>query len=255
MERTKMSQAPPVRERVAVVTGAGQGIGRAIAVALAARDVQLVVTDRNEETGTAVARELGAVFLPLDVSDPQAITATATAVVDRFGRVDVLINNAGIAHEDNALDVTDEVWHRVLGVDLTGTFVACREFGRHFVRQRSGSIVNISSIAAFIGSNPEYHVAYDVAKAGVAQLARSLAVEWAPYGVRVNAVAPGRTRTPILDTVGMDDPERMTQWIGQIPMGRLLEAEEIAAAVAFIALDGTAVTGQTLLVDGGQIAQ
>ncbi|WP_329347989.1 SDR family oxidoreductase [Streptomyces sp. NBC_01261] len=242
-------------ERVAVVTGAGQGIGRAIAVALAARGVRVVVTDRNTETGTAVAKEVGGDFLPLDVSDPRAVAGVAGEVVRRFDRVDVLVNNAGIAHEDDALDVTDEIWHRVLDVDLTGTFVACREFGHHFVRQGSGSIVNISSIAAFIGSNPEYHVAYDVAKAGVSQLARSLAVEWAQYGVRVNAVAPGRTRTPILDTVGMDDPQRMTQWIGQIPMGRLLEAEEIAVAVTFVALDATAMTGQTLLVDGGQIAQ
>ncbi|TKA10909.1 SDR family NAD(P)-dependent oxidoreductase [Actinacidiphila oryziradicis] len=242
-------------EKVAVVTGAGQGIGYAIAAALAPRGVRVVVTDRNPETGAAAAKELGCAFLPLDVSDPLAVTATANEVVRRFGHVDILVNNAGIAHEDAALDVTDEVWNRILSVDLTGTFVACREFGRHFVRQRSGSIVNISSIAAFIGSNPEYHVAYDVAKAGVAQMARSLAVEWAQYGVRVNAVAPGRTRTPILDTVGMDDPERMTQWIEQIPMRRLLEADEIASAVAFIALDGSAVTGQTLLVDGGQIAQ
>jgi NAD(P)-dependent dehydrogenase (short-subunit alcohol dehydrogenase family) len=242
-------------DRVAVVTGAGQGIGRAIAVALAARGVRVVVTDRNTETGTAVAKEVGGDFLSLDVSDPRAVAGVAGEVVRRFDRVDVLVNNAGIAHEDDALDVTDEVWHRVLDVDLTGTFVACREFGRHLVRRGSGSIVNISSIAAFIGSNPEYHVAYDVAKAGVSQLARSLAVEWARYGVRVNAVAPGRTRTPILDSVGMDDPRRMTQWIDQIPLGRLLEAEEIAAAVAFVALDATAMTGQTLLVDGGQIAQ
>ncbi|MCX5562585.1 SDR family NAD(P)-dependent oxidoreductase [Streptomyces sp. NBC_00038] len=252
-----MSESQPHRseERVAVVTGAGQGIGYSIAAALAARGVRVVVTDRNPETGAAAAKELGCVFLPLDVSDPLAVTATADEVVRQFGRVDILVNNAGIAHEDDALDVTDEVWNRILSVDLTGTFVACREFGRHFVRRRSGSIVNISSIAAFIGSNPEYHVAYDVAKAGVAQLARSLAVEWAQYGVRVNAVAPGRTRTPILDTVGMDDPERMTQWIEQIPMRRLLEADEIASAVVFVALDGSAVTGQTLLVDGGQIAQ
>jgi NAD(P)-dependent dehydrogenase (short-subunit alcohol dehydrogenase family) len=242
-------------DRVAVVTGAGQGIGRAIAVALAARGVRVVVTDRNTDTGTAVAKEVGGDFLSLDVADPRAVAAVAGEVVRRFDRVDVLVNNAGIAHEDDALDVTDEVWHRVLDVDLTGTFVASREFGRHFVSRGSGSIVNISSIAAFIGTNPEYHVAYDVAKAGVSQLARSLAVEWARYGVRVNAVAPGRTRTPILDTVGMDDPQRMTQWIDQIPMGRLLEAEEIAAAVAFVALDATAMTGQTLLVDGGQIAQ
>ena len=252
-----MSESRPHRsdERVAVVTGAGQGIGYAIAAALAARGVRVVVTDRNQETGAAAAKELGCDFLPLDVSDPAAVAATADEVVRRFGRVDVLVNNAGIAHEDDALDVTDEKWNRVLSVDLTGTFVACREFGRHFVGRRSGSIVNISSIAAFIGSNPEYHVAYDVAKAGVAQLARSLAVEWAQYGVRVNAVAPGRTRTPILDTVGMDDPRRMTQWIEQIPMRRLLEADEIASAVVYVALDGSAVTGQTLLVDGGQIAQ
>ena len=252
-----MTESPlrHTEERVAVVTGAGQGIGRAIAVVLAARGVRVVVTDRNTETGTAVAKEVGGDFLPLDVSDPRAVAGVAGEVVRRFDRVDVLVNNAGIAHEDDALDVTDEVWHRVLDVDLTGTFVASREFGRHFVSRGSGSIVNISSIAAFIGTNPEYHVAYDVAKAGVSQLARSLAVEWARYGVRVNAVAPGRTRTPILDTVGMDDPRRMTQWIDQIPMGRLLEAEEIAAAVAFVALDATAMTGQTLLVDGGQIAQ
>lgn len=242
--------------RVAVVTGAGQGIGLAIARRFAASGAHVVITELNPETGSSAADELGGRFIPLDVSDPSAVAETADRIAADYGRIDVLVNNAGIAHENDALDVTDATWNRILAVDLTGSFVASREFGRHFVRQRHGSIVNISSIAAFIGTNPEYHVAYDVAKAGVAQLARSLAVEWAQYGVRVNAVAPGRTNTKILETVGLSDPARMREWIEQIPQRRLIEPEEIAEAVFFLGSDAaSAITGQTLIVDGGQLVQ
>jgi len=240
---------------VVVVTGAGQGIGYAIAERFTAVGDTVILTDINEQTGSEAARKLGGQFLQLDVSDSAAIARTADLVQQQYGRIDVLINNAGIAHENDALDVTDEIWEKVLAVDLRGSFVACREFGRHFIQQGHGSIVNISSIAAFMGTNPEYHVAYDVAKAGVSQLARSLAVEWAQYGVRVNAVAPGRTRTPILDGVGLSDPTRMQQWIDQIPQRRLLSPEEIAEAVFFLGNgQSSAVTGQTLIVDGGQLA-
>jgi NAD(P)-dependent dehydrogenase (short-subunit alcohol dehydrogenase family) len=240
---------------VVVVTGAGQGIGYAIAERFSAAGATVVITDINEQTGSEAARKLGGQFIRLDVSDSAAIAQTADLVHLQYGRIDVLINNAGIAHEDNALEVTDEIWESVLAVDLRGTFVACREFGRHFIQQGRGSIVNISSIAAFMGTNPEYHVAYDVAKAGVSQLVRSLAVEWAQYGVRVNAVAPGRTRTPILDGVGLSDPTRMQQWIDQIPQRRLLSPAEIAEAVFFLGQEqSSAVTGQTLIVDGGQLA-
>ncbi|MEV6116256.1 SDR family oxidoreductase [Streptomyces sp. NPDC052109] len=186
--------------RAAVVAGAGQGIGRAVAAALAARGVRVVVTDRTTETGTAVAQEPGGEFPPLGVAGPRAVASAADEGVRRFDRVDVLVHHAGVAPEDAALDVSDEVWNHVLGLDLTGTFVACREFGRHFVRRRSGSPVNMSFIAAFIGSNPAYPVAYDVAKAGVARMARSLAVEWAGTGSGGNSVAPGRPRTPLLGT-------------------------------------------------------
>jgi NAD(P)-dependent dehydrogenase (short-subunit alcohol dehydrogenase family) len=240
---------------VVVVTGAGQGIGYAIAERFSAAGATVIITDINEHTGSEAARKLGGQFIQLDVSDSAAIARTADLVHQQHGRIDVLINNAGIAHENNALEVTDEIWESVLAVDLRGTFVACREFGRHFIQQGRGSIVNISSIAAFMGTNPEYHVAYDVAKAGVSQLVRSLAVEWAQYGVRVNAVAPGRTRTPILDGVGLSDPARMQQWIDQIPQRRLLSPEEIAEAVFFLGHEqASAVTGQTLIVDGGQLA-
>jgi NAD(P)-dependent dehydrogenase (short-subunit alcohol dehydrogenase family) len=240
---------------VVVVTGAGQGIGYAIAERFSVAGATVIITDINEQTGSEAAGKLGGQFIQLDVSDSAAIARTADLVHQQHGRIDVLINNAGIAHENDALDVTDEIWESVLAVDLRGTFVACREFGRYFIQQGRGSIVNISSIAAFMGTNPEYHVAYDVAKAGVSQLVRSLAVEWAQHGVRVNAVAPGRTRTPILDGVGLSDPTRMQQWIDQIPQRRLLSPEEIAEAVFFLGQEqSSAVTGQTLIVDGGQLA-
>jgi NAD(P)-dependent dehydrogenase (short-subunit alcohol dehydrogenase family) len=240
---------------VVVVTGAGQGIGYAIAERFSTAGATVIITDINEQTGSEAARKLGGQFIQLDVSDSAAIARTAKLVHQQHGRIDVLVNNAGIAHENDALEVTDEIWESVLAVDLRGTFVACREFGRYFIQQGRGSIVNISSIAAFMGTNPEYHVAYDVAKAGVSQLVRSLAVEWAQHGVRVNAVAPGRTRTPILDGVGLSDPTRMQQWIDQIPQRRLLSPEEIAEAVFFLGREqSSAVTGQTLIVDGGQLA-
>jgi NAD(P)-dependent dehydrogenase (short-subunit alcohol dehydrogenase family) len=255
MNMAVQDQSTPGTGGVAVVTGAGQGIGLAIARKFLDSGLQVVISEINPDSGAAAAKELGCRFIQLDVSNSAAVTEASDAIYAEFGRIDILVNNAGVAHEDNALDVTDDIWSRILAVDLTGSFVACREFGRHFIQQGFGSIVNISSIAAFMGTNPEYHVAYDVAKAGVSQLARSLAVEWAQYGVRVNAVAPGRTRTKILETVGLKDPARMKEWIEQIPQRRLIDPEEIAQAVVFLALDGaSAITGQTLIVDGGQLA-
>lgn len=241
-----------LQDKVAVVTGGGQGIGLAIGRELTAHGAHVVLADVNAETGEQAAEELGGSFQHLDVSDSTAVAGAAEQVVQRQGRVDVLVNNAGIVHGGASLELTDETWNKVIALDLTGVFVASREFGRYFVEQRSGAIVNISSISGVLGTNPEFHAAYDVAKAGVAQLARTLAVEWAPFNVRVNAVAPGRTKTPILDEVTSENPELEQQWLGQVPQARLFEPEEIADAVAFLASDSaSAITGHTLLVDGG----
>jgi len=239
-------------DQVAVVTGAAQGIGLAIAERLASEGAHVVITDLNDDAGRAAADRIGGTYRHLDSGDSSAIADAARAIAAEHGRIDVLVNNAGVAHDDASLELSDETWAKVIGLDLSGVFFACREFGRVMVDQGRGSIVNISSISGVLGTNPDVHAAYDAAKAGVAQLARTLGVEWAEHGVRVNAVAPTRTRTPILDQVASEDPGQMDEWMRQVPMRRLLEPEEIASAVAFLASgDASGVTGHTLMVDGG----
>ncbi|MFD1211160.1 SDR family NAD(P)-dependent oxidoreductase [Arthrobacter sp. GCM10027362] len=248
-----MEQRAEAPRRVAVVTGGGQGIGLAIGEQLAAEGAHVVVADLNAENGMRAADHLGGSYVAMDVTDISSIARAASEVFRSLGRVDILVNNAGIAHEDASLDLSMETWNRVMAINLTGPFAVTREFGRIMTEQGSGAVVNISSISAFVGTSPEFHLAYDVSKAGVSQMARTLAVEWAPLGVRVNAVAPGRTRTPILEGVGDSDPGRMEQWLAQVPQRRIFEPAEVAAAVCFLASEAASgITGHTMVVDGGQ---
>lgn len=236
--------------RTALVTGAAQGIGFEIARGLAEAGARVIVADLSPEGGEAAAARLGGTFERLDVTDPAAVTALAA----RLGAPDVLVNNAGIVRNGPAEDGSDDDWRAVMAVNLDGVYWCCRAFGRPMLARGSGSIVNVASMSGLISNHPQPQAAYNASKAGVIHLTRSLAGEWAARGVRVNAVAPGYTATPLTKR-GLETPEWRDTWLRETPMGRLAEPEEIAPAALYLASDASRfVTGHTLVVDGGYTA-
>ncbi|MFC5847291.1 SDR family NAD(P)-dependent oxidoreductase [Deinococcus petrolearius] len=233
--------------RHALVTGAAQGIGFEIARGLAEAGARVTIADMNPDVGQEAARDIGATFEVLNVTDPAAVAALARKVSD----VDVLVNNAGIVRNTPAEETPDDDWRAVIGVNLDGVFWCCREFGRGMLARGGGSIVSTASMSGLISNHPQPQAAYNASKAAVIHLTRSLAGEWAARGVRVNAVAPGYTATP-LTRRGLETPEWRDTWLGTTPMGRLAEPAEIAPAVLYLASDAASfVTGHTLVVDGG----
>jgi NAD(P)-dependent dehydrogenase (short-subunit alcohol dehydrogenase family) len=244
-------------ERIALVTGGGQGIGLACAEALAEAGARVIVADRDGELAdkaSAALQAKGAKAEPatMDVTDPKRVNAVADEVVARHGKIDILVNNAGIARSETAAEtVTDEHWLNVLDVNLNGTFWCCRAFGRHMLKAGSGAIVNIGSMSGFIVNRPQEQCYYNASKAAVHHLTKSLAAEWAARGVRVNAVAPTYIATPLNEFV-KSNPAMYDAWIGGTPMGRLGKVEEIASVVLFLASDAASLmTGSIVLADGG----
>ena len=237
-----------------MITGAARGIGRRVALVLAARGYAVAANDLTapEETLEELER-LGAdaLSVPGDVSDEAAVRRMVEVVMGGFGRVDALVNNAGISLISPAEETTLADWHRVIEVNLTGPFLMCREFGKEMLERGSGSIVNISSVAGLLGVADR--AAYNASKHGLVGLTRTLAAEWGGRGVRVNAVCPGWVKTE-MDAEDQDGGGYTDEDIeGRVPMGRFARPEEVARAVAFLAdpEQSAFVNGHTLSVDGG----
>ena len=239
---------------VAVVTGAARGIGRRVALTLAERGYAVAANDLDAPEGTLDELEWignGALSLPGDVADEDAVLGMVEAVVERFGRADVLVNNAGISLISPAEETTLFDWNRTLAVNLTGPFLMCREFGKRMLERGSGSIVNVSSVAGLLGIADR--AAYNASKHGLIGLTRTLAAEWGGHGIRVNAVCPAwvKTEMDVEDQAGGGYTDE--DIVGRVPMGRFAKPEDVARAVAFLAdpEQSAFVNGHTLSVDGG----
>ena len=235
--------------RVAVVTGGNRGLGRAFAAALAGAGARVAIAARDQDRSETVAGDIGALAVPSDVTDEASVTAMLETVTSELGPVDVLVNNSGTCFHRPALEVPDEEWRTVWDVNVDGLWRCSRVVGAQMVGRGTGAIVNIGSISAQIVNRPQMQPAYNASKAAVHQLTKSLAAEWAPHGVRVNALAPGYVKT---EMAPVDRPEFRRHWIEDAPMQRYAVPDELGPSLVYLASDASSfVTGTVLVVDGG----
>jgi NAD(P)-dependent dehydrogenase (short-subunit alcohol dehydrogenase family) len=246
--------------RTCLVTGAGRGLGRAMALGLAQAGGRLMLVDVNPEDLASVEAELQTAGSPaatavVDVGDEGQVQACIAETLRRFGGLQVLVNNAGVTSRSPFEDLLLEDWERVLRVNLTGTYLCCKHAARPMIAQGGGSIINIASMSGLVGNRGGDNSHYCATKGGVIALTRSLAVEWARHGIRVNAVAPGYCVTPMTDRLKQRDPAFYQELIDRVPLGRFGTGQDLAGAVVYLASDAAVyVSGSVLVVDGGYTA-
>ncbi|GAA4728037.1 3-oxoacyl-ACP reductase FabG [Nocardioides endophyticus] len=241
--------------KIAVVTGSGRGLGREMAIALAQAGASVVVTARTEPQIESVAAEIvaaggAALAIPADVADEASVDELVDATMRTFGRIDIVVNNSGILATSDLLSQSKADWDRVIEINLGGTYLVTRAFGRHLTAQGHGKVINIASNFAMMGVS--HHAAYSASKAAVLGFTRAMAIEWARFGVQVNALAPGYFATDMNATYRQDE-ESLKRLVSAIPARRLGEASELAPWLLLLASSASDfMTGEVVVIDGGQ---
>ena len=246
-----------LNDKVTIMTGGARGLGKAMALSLAQAGSNIVIVDLDLETAQQTASALASegvrtLVLKVDVTNQTEVDQMADEVVRQFGRIDVLFNNAGIAQWVNAEEMSLEDWKRIMSVNLDSVFIVSKAVGKIMIRQQRGSIVNTSSMSGVIVNTPQSQAAYNVSKAGVIMLTKSLASEWAKHNIRVNAIAPGYMETEMVEQFRAVHKDKIDLWTGLTPMKRMGKPYELGGLAVYLASEASSyVTGAVCLIDGG----
>lgn len=247
--------------KVAIVTGGAMGLGQAMATALAQAGADIVIPDIQEDVAQATATTIRetegvqATSLKVDVTNPDDVQKMVDDVVDEFGKIDILINNAGMTINAKAEEMTYEQWNKVINLNLNGVFLVAQAVGRQMIKQGHGNIINTSSMSGLIANKPQEQCSYNASKAGVIMLTKSLAMEWSKYNIKVNTIAPGYMKTELTKPFFEKGGAMIDDWMGFTPMGRPGLPEELGGIVVYLASDASSFAqGSVFTIDGGYTA-